>query len=96
MSEPLSGPRLEVQYNSLRAEHFGLCLRLAEETLALQQRDELRYHRDMAEKMKRELDAKTRLCWQVVVGTSFGWATTVEKASIASFTLGSLFFAVWK
>jgi dynein light chain LC8-type len=54
------------------------------------------FHKDLAEFIKKELDAQKGGCWNCIVGMSFGSYVTHETKTLSHISIGNIQIMVWR
>ena len=85
-----------VQFYNVNTDIKDHCFRIAEETLQLHLKEEIKYFKTMAEKIKFSLDKRFGGSWHVVVGPDFGSYVSFERGSAIMFSLNNFSFFIWK
>ena len=85
-----------VQFYNVSTDIKEHCFKAAEETLQLYLKEEIKYFKIMAERIKLSLDKRFGSSWHVVVGIDFGSYVSFEKGSAIMFSLNNYSFLIWK
>jgi dynein light chain LC8-type len=85
-----------VQFYNVNTDVKEHCFKIAEDTLQLYIKEEIKYFKIMAEKIKMSLDKRFGASWHVVVGIDFGSFVSFEKGCAIMFQLNNFSFLIWK
>mmetsp|Transcript_19952 Transcript_19952/g.28677 ORF Transcript_19952/g.28677 Transcript_19952/m.28677 type:complete len:101 (+) Transcript_19952:123-425(+) len=89
--------RLQIVYSEMNENDQNFVIEVASNALRVQEKGEqARYHKNIAQIVKQELDTQKGGTWNVIVGKSFGSFVTHETKTISYFFLGNVAFLTWR
>jgi dynein light chain LC8-type len=88
--------KVDVLYSEMNEADQSSLIEIATNALLSQERSEKTlYHKDVAQIVKTDLDAKGG-CWHVIVGRSYGSFVTHETKTMCHFMVGPVAFLIWR
>jgi dynein light chain LC8-type len=97
MSQETTLGKTVVNYSEMNEADQNMVIEIASNALRSQEKSEKPiYHKDIAEMIKKDLDAHKSGTWNVIVGRSFGSFVTHETKTAIHFFIGNIAFLIWR
>merc|ERR1719198_728019 len=85
-----------ISFTDMSDEYQEKVFEICRNAYKMQHDGELKYYKDMAQYVKRELEEKFKDSWHVIIGTNFGSFVTYEHKSMILFWLEHIGFLLFK
>jgi hypothetical protein len=85
-----------VEFCTMSQELRDICINKAKEALQSVGDSHINYFKDIAQKIKMDLEADRNETWNCVVGSDFGAYIAFDKANLVFFRMNEIYFMIFR